>query len=115
MPAADILGRELMLGGYRSDPLALNGVMYRFNRTLSSDLADQILAKHGEAGLKYLPPGWLDGLADDLVAVSLAATEALFEGRGPTVEQSARRLAVCATAMVQAVIQANLKTATASN
>ena len=91
---------------YRSDPLALHGVMYEFARGLSADLAEQLVAKYGDAGLNALPAGWVGALADDLVAVSLSAIEAFLEGRGPTVEGAVRRLAVCSTAMVVAVIQA---------
>lgn len=90
---------------HRADPLALRGVMYQFARGLSADLAEQLTAKYGAAGLNALPAGWVEGLADDLVAISLAAVEAFLENRGPAVEDAARRLAACSTAMVRAVIQ----------
>jgi AcrR family transcriptional regulator len=92
---------------YRSDPLALQGVMYRFARGLSTDLAGQLRAEYGEAGLSGLPAGWVEALADDLVAVSLAAIEAFLEGRGLPVEDAAQRLAACSTAMILAVLQMN--------
>ncbi len=91
---------------HRSDPLALNGVMHRFARGLSSDLAEQLMGQFTRAGVKSPPTNWVEALADDLVAMSLAAIEAFLEGRGPTVEDSARRLAACSTAMFLAVMQA---------
>ena len=91
---------------YRSDPLALNGVMHRLARGLGTDLAQQLLAKYGTAGLNALPASWVAALADDLVAVSLSAVETFLDGRGPTVEDAAQRLAACSNAMVVAVLQA---------
>jgi len=90
---------------HRSDPLALGGVMHRFARGLSADLAEQLLAKFGDAGLIALPDGWVEALADDLVAVSLAAIEAFLERRGPTVADAVERLAAISAAMVVAVLQ----------
>ena len=97
---------------HRTNPVALQGVMHRLAGGLSADLAAQLRAKFGAAGLDALPAGWLQALADDLVAVSLSALDAFLEGRGPTVEDAVRRLAACSTAMVVTVIQAGTMSGT---
>lgn len=88
---------------YRSDPLALNGVMHRFARGLSADLARQLTQQALKAGLPAPPAAWVEVLAESLVAASLAAVEAHLEKRGPNVEESARLLAAFATGAVLGV------------
>ena len=88
---------------YRSDPLALNGVMYRFAQGLSADLAEQLAEQVLRAGLTAMPAVRMRALADYLIAVSLAAIEAHLDGRGPTVRESARILAAFTTGACQAV------------
>jgi AcrR family transcriptional regulator len=94
---------------YRSDPLALNGVMYRFARDLSSDLARQLGEQAERLGLSAPPADWLEALADNLMAASLAAIEAHLEGRGPAVEESVRLLAAFSSGACCGVFEA-LKT-----
>jgi AcrR family transcriptional regulator len=91
---------------YRSDPLALNGVMYRFARDLSSDLARQLAELAGRAGLHPLPADRVEALADNLMAAGLAAVEAHLEGRGPAVEESARLLAAFSSGACGGVFEA---------
>ena len=88
---------------YRSDALALNGVMHRFAQGLSSDLADQLAEQVVRAGLPEMPAVRLRALADYLIAVSLAAIEAHLERRGPAVPEAARILAAFTTGACQAV------------
>lgn len=90
---------------HRSDPLALKGVLYRFGRGLSSDLAGQLGAQLARAGCAA-PPGWVEAVAENLMAASLATLEAFLEGRGPSVEESARLLAAFSTAACLGVIEA---------
>lgn len=91
---------------YRSDPLALKGVMHRFARDLSADLARQLAARAIKAGLRQPPKDCLEALAESLVAASLAAVEAHLEGRGPSVKESARLLAAFSEGAVLAVFVA---------
>lgn len=88
---------------YRSDPLALGGVMYRFARGLSADLARQLSAQAVKAGLPQPPADWIEALADNLIAASLSAVEAQLDGRGPSVKESARLLAAFSEGAVLAV------------
>jgi AcrR family transcriptional regulator len=82
---------------YRTDPLALGGVMHRFARDLRTDLAGQLAGQVRKAGLPDPPPAWLEALAESLVGASLAAVEAYLEGRSPGVEEAARLLAAFTT------------------
>jgi AcrR family transcriptional regulator len=96
---------------HRSDPLALNGVMYRFARGLVADLAGQLAGRALKAGLPAPDPVALEALADGLVGASLAAVEAYLDGRGPAVEESARLLAAFSTGASVAVYEALRTTA----
>jgi AcrR family transcriptional regulator len=81
---------------YRSDPLALNGIMYRFGRGLVTDLAEQMTERAVQAGLR---PGakQMEALAEFMVGACWSAIEAFLDGRGPGVEESSRLLAVFLT------------------
>ena len=89
---------------YRSDPLALGGVIHRFARGLAADLADQLQEQAVNAGLKRVPRRWIDALAESLVAASTAAIEAHLERRGPSVEEWSGLLAAFAHGASAAVL-----------
>lgn len=90
---------------YRSDPLALKGVMHRLAAGLRSDLARDLAEQVARAGLVALPPGWAEATADCLVAATLSALEARLEARGPGTEESARLLAAFTTGACLGVFQ----------
>lgn len=92
---------------HRSDPLALNGVMYRFSQGLSIDLADQLMTRFSNLGIQKLPEGWVEALAEDLVAISLSAIERYLEGRGPSVEDACRLLTISSTAQVRGLLESS--------
>ena len=100
---------------YRSDPLALGGVMYRLARGLSDDLAGQLRGQFAKSGAPDTPPKWMESLADQLIAASLAAIEAFLEDRGPPPEQSARILAACATGACLGLVECLRSTEASSN
>jgi TetR/AcrR family transcriptional regulator, fatty acid biosynthesis regulator len=91
---------------YRSDRLALNGVMYRFARGLSADLAESLAHRAVQAGCQAAPAEWIAAVADHLVAASLAAIEAHLDRRGPPPEESARLLAAFTDGAWKAVLRA---------
>jgi AcrR family transcriptional regulator len=91
---------------YRSDPLALNGVMHRFARGLSSDLAAQLTERAVKAGHKAPPRDWIAALADNLGAACLAAIDAHLQRRGPSLDESARLLAAFSRGACRAVFEA---------
>jgi len=91
---------------YRSDRLALNGVMYRFARGLSADLADQLMARAVQAGCKAPRRDWIGAVAENLVAASEAAIEAHLDRRSPAPDVSARVLAAFTRGAWRAVLEA---------
>jgi AcrR family transcriptional regulator len=91
---------------YRSDPQALNGVVYRFARGLSADLAEQLANVAARAGWSAVPKGGVEALADNVMGASLAAVEAYLERRGPAIDASARLLAAFTTGAFFAVFEA---------
>ena len=91
---------------YRSDRVALKGVMYRFARGLSADLAEQLTQRALQAGRKAPSPEWIQAASDNLVAVSHAAIEAHLDRRGPPPEASARLLAAFTRGAWNAVLDA---------
>ncbi len=92
---------------YRTDPLALNGVMARLARDLRVDLTHDLAEQSARAGLSHLSLTWIEAVADNLIGASLSAIEARLEGRGPDVEESARLLAAFTTGACLGVIEAS--------
>jgi AcrR family transcriptional regulator len=90
---------------HRSDPRALNGVMYRFERGLVRDLAEQLTGRAAKAGVREPPAEAVEALADYLVGACLSAIAAFLDGRGPGADQSARLLAAFATGACRAVYE----------
>jgi TetR/AcrR family transcriptional regulator, fatty acid biosynthesis regulator len=91
---------------YRSDRLALNGVMYRYARGLSADLADQLMERAVQAGCAAPRRDWIGAVAENLVAASEAAIEAHLDRRGPPPDMSARVLAAFTRGAWKAVLEA---------
>jgi TetR/AcrR family transcriptional regulator, fatty acid biosynthesis regulator len=91
---------------YRSDRVALKGVMYRFARGLSADLAEQLTQRALQTGRKACSAEWIEAVADNLVAVSHAAIEAHLDRRGPPPEVSAQLLAAFTRGAWKAVLDA---------
>ena len=91
---------------YRTDPLALGGVMHRLDGDLRADLARDLAEQAGRAGLT-MAADWVDALADNLTGACLSAIEARLSGRGPGAEESARLLAAFTTGACLGVIEAS--------
>ncbi len=91
---------------FRSDPLALNGVMYRFARGIVRDLAEQLAGRAVKFGVRDPDPERLEVLADYLTGACSSAIEARLASRGPGVEESARLLAAFLGAAARAAYEA---------
>lgn len=91
---------------YRCDPVAMGGVMHRFGRDMSVDLARQLTAQIKKGGIAHPPADWVQATADSLMEASFAAIDAHLAGRGLSVEASARLLAAFSAAACLGVVQA---------
>jgi AcrR family transcriptional regulator len=89
---------------FRSDPRSLNGVMYRFTRGIVRDLADQLMGRAAEAGLRP-DPVLVEALADYIAGACSSAIDAYLAGRGPSIDEAARILASFCTGARRAVFE----------
>lgn len=91
---------------HRSNPLALNGLMYRFSRDLVLDLAKQ-MSDHLDHRSLPIPPGeQVEAVAEQVMGATFASLEAILEGRGLGIEETARTLAILTSAGATAVYHA---------
>jgi hypothetical protein len=95
---------------FRSDPLALNGVMYRFSRAIVSDLTELLATGAVKLGVRKPDLQRVDALAVGLVGAWTAAVEAFLDGRGPPREESIRLLAAFSAGAGKAVYETRRST-----
>jgi AcrR family transcriptional regulator len=90
---------------FRSDPLALNGVMYRFSRAIVSDLAELLATGAVKLGVRKPNLHRVGALALGLVGAWTSAIEAILDGRGPPLDESVRLLAAFSAGAAKAVYE----------
>lgn len=78
---------------YRTDPLALNGVMYRLGKDLETDLAKDLNEVAGKHGLSGLSPRCVEVVAANLMAASLASVDMSLTNRDLDHHELAKLLA----------------------
>lgn len=90
---------------YRTDPLALNGVMYRLGKDLEADLARDLNDVVGKSGLFGLSPRCVEAVACNLMAASLASVEMSLSEPDLDNQELARLLAAFSEGACAAVVK----------